>query len=246
MSASRETIKNTFLLALDPDVFELLAPHLEPVALPMRMILVQENKQIEYVYFPESGIASIVALTPEREMIEAGVFGYEGCSNFIINPGSDRVPMRTFMQVTGEGWRIAGEHYARVLHASQSFTDRVLSYEQYKAIQFAYTAISHGSYNLPERLARWILMYQDRVGDNFPITHDFLATMLAVRRAGVTEAIHHLEGHRAIKATRARIEVLDRGRLLDLANGSYGVPEQHYDRLILQITRPLRIELQSE
>src|SRR3954447_11509813 len=134
MSAARNSIKNTFLLSLDPDVFELLAADLEPIDLPARMTLVQENRQIENVYFPESGFCSIVALTPEREMIETGIFGYEGCSNFVLSPGGDRVPLRTFVKIAGAGWKIAAKPYARALKRTESLMDLVLRYEQYKAI----------------------------------------------------------------------------------------------------------------
>jgi hypothetical protein len=107
-----------------------------------------------------------------------------------------------------------------------------MRYEQYKAVQFAYTTLSVGSYTIPERLARWVLMTQDRVGDSFPVTHDYLADTLAVRRAGVTEGIQKLEGLRLIKARRSNLSVLDREGLISFANGSYGVPEALYERLI--------------
>lgn len=89
--------------------FALLSAHLVQVDLPRRMILIEENRPVEYVYFPESGLASIVAFTPTREMAEVGAFGHEGSSNFVLNAGEDRVPLRTFMQISGDGWRIEAQ-----------------------------------------------------------------------------------------------------------------------------------------
>jgi CRP-like cAMP-binding protein len=231
-------VKNSFLRALSPGDYQLIAEHLVPVALPRRMNLIEENRIIEKVYFPESGLASIVALTPEREMIEVGIFGFEGFSDFVSDTGENRVPLRTFMQIGGAGWQVDAVPYARALRASDTFMSLVMHYEQYKTTQFAYTALSVGSYTIPERLARWMLMLQDRVGDTFLITHEYLAMMLAVRRAGVTEGVQKLEGERLIKTSRGNVAVLDRDGLRSLANGSYGVPEALYERLIGPMKRP--------
>jgi CRP-like cAMP-binding protein len=232
MRAVKATIQNCFLRALTDADFALLSPHLTQVDLPRRMKLIEEQKVIDHVYFPESGLASIVALTPEREMSEVGAFGYEGSSNFVLNPGEDRVPLRTFMQISGAGWRIDAKPFAEALRGSVTFMSAVMRYEQYKATQFAYTSLSIGSYTIPERLARWILMTQDRVGDTFPITHEYLAMMLAVRRSGVTEGLQKLEGELFIKARRGNLSVTNREGLLEFAGGSYGVPEALYERVI--------------
>jgi CRP-like cAMP-binding protein len=225
-------IRNRFLRALSPEDYRLFAEYLVPVALPRRMNLIEENRPIERVFFPEGGLASIVALTPDREMIEVGIFGFEGLSDFVLRPGEDRVPLRTFMQIEGAGWQVDAAPYAHALHTSDTFMSAVMRYEQYKAVQFAYTALSNGSYTLLERLARWILMTQDRVGDEIHITHEYLAMMLAVRRAGVTESVHLLEGQHLIRATRGTVTVIDRDGLKAMADGSYGVPEALYERLI--------------
>jgi CRP-like cAMP-binding protein len=233
----QSALRNSFLRALSPGDYQLIAEYLVPVALPRRMNLIEENRVIEKVYFPESGLASIVALTPDREMIEVGAFGFEGSSNFVLNAGSDRIPLRTFMQIAGAGWQVDAIPYANAMHASDTFMSLVMRYEQYKALQFAYTALANGSYTIPERLARWVLVTQDRVGDEITITHDYLAMMLAVRRAGVTEGIQKLEGEKLIKATRGTIKITNRDGLLALSNGSYGVPEAFYQRHIGPMTR---------
>jgi CRP-like cAMP-binding protein len=111
--------------------------------------------------------------------------------------------------------------------------DVVLRYQQTMIVQASYTALSHGSFNIEERLARWLLMCFDRSkGADLPLVHEFIALMLAVRRSGVTTAIHVLEGNHAIKATRGSIQLRDREKLEELASGSYGDPESEYARLM--------------
>jgi hypothetical protein len=109
----------------------------------------------------------------------------------------------------------------------------LLRYSQAFMIQTAHTALANGRAKLEERLARWLLMAHDRVnGDEVPLVHEFLALMLGVRRAGVTVALHMLEGQALIRASRGKIVVLDRQGLEEAANGLYGVPEREYERLM--------------
>ncbi|MCU1326786.1 MAG: hypothetical protein JWN34_2156 [Bryobacterales bacterium] len=237
MATPQSEIKNSFLRALSPSDYKLLAEYLVPVALPRRMNLIVENHVIERVFFPESGLASIVALTPDREMIEVGVFGFEGLSDFVLDPGKDQIPLRTFMQIDGAGWQVETIPYANAMQASATLRAAITRYEQYRAMQFAYSCLASGSFSIIERLSRWLLMCQDRVGDDIRITHDYLATMLAVRRAGVTEAVQFLEGEYLIKASRGAIRVINREGLIVSAAGSFGQPEALYVRLIGPMTR---------
>jgi CRP-like cAMP-binding protein len=108
-----------------------------------------------------------------------------------------------------------------------------LRYVEAFQVQVAHTALSHGSYTIEERLARWLLMCHDRLdGDDLPLVHEFLALMLGVRRSGVTLALQILEGAGVIHAKRGLITVHDRAKLQEIAGGSYGVPEVEYRRLI--------------
>jgi CRP-like cAMP-binding protein len=114
----------------------------------------------------------------------------------------------------------------------------LLRFAQAFMVQASHTAISNGSAKLEERLARWLLMTHDRVdGDDLPLVHEFIARMLGVRRPGVTVALNSLERHGVIQTARAHITVIDRKRMVELANGTYGVPEQEYERLIGQPIR---------
>jgi CRP-like cAMP-binding protein len=117
----------------------------------------------------------------------------------------------------------------------------LLRYVHVFMMQASQTALANGRGRLSERLARWLLMWQDRLKTrHLTVTHEFLALLLGVRRQGVTLALHELEGQGLIRGTRNRITVVDREGLLGLANGFYGVPEVEYDRTILRRRAPQR------
>jgi CRP-like cAMP-binding protein len=118
------------------------------------------------------------------------------------------------------------------MKASASLQQVFLRFAQAFSIQVSQTALANGRYAVGERLARWLLMSQDRMGDKLSLTHEFLSTMLGVRRPGVTEALQQLEAVGAIRATRGTIEVRYRGKLEDCAGGCYGIPEAEYRRLM--------------
>ena len=116
---------------------------------------------------------------------------------------------------------------------SQSLRKLLLRFIQVQIVQTAQTAFINGTYNLEVRLARWLLMCQDRIdGDEFPVTRDFLSLMLGVQRSSTTIAVQALEGYRLIKAQRGRITIRDREKLIAVADGGYGLPEAEYARLI--------------
>jgi CRP-like cAMP-binding protein len=223
---------------LPQDDFDRLEGKLELVDLKMRQLLLTEKHVITHVYFPESGICSVLPVSKGREIIEAGLFGRDGMTDFVHTPGVDRAPLRIMVQADGQAWRVTAEDFARASESSISFLRLVLKYEQAMLVQVSHTALSHGGFTVPERLARWLLMSQDRIGDQLPLVHDFLALMLGVRRAGVTDNIHILEGHGAIKARRGMITITDRPTLMELAEGSYGQAEAEYERLIGPFGRP--------
>lgn len=225
--------RNRLLSILPPADFDRLRPNLERLTLAFKEVLEEPNEPIESVYFLEPGVGSIVAVTAGGERLEVGIFGPEGMSGLAVVQGSDRSPHETFIQVPGEAIRISAPALREALQESASLRDVLLRYAQAFAIQVAFTALANGRYGLDERLARWLLMCHDRVdGDAFPITHEFLALMLGVRRAGVTTAVQSLETLNIVKSSRGRIEILDRSELLKQARGSYGVPEAEYERLI--------------
>lgn len=146
--------------------------------------------------------------------------------------GVETSPHFAFMQVTGTALRIPAEDLRRLMDHSATLRIVLLRFIHVFMVQIASSALSDGRFTIVQRLARWLLMCHDRVGNPMPLTHDFLALMLGVRCPGVTDTIHILEGEHLIKATRGCVEVRDRQGLIALAAGSYGLPEAEYRRLI--------------
>ncbi len=139
--------------------------------------------------------------------------------------------------IAGPALRIEPQNLRQALQRSPSLHSLLLRYVQAFTIQTAHTALSNGSHKIEERLARWLLMCHDRLDeDDLPLTHEFIALMLGVRRAGVTEALNILEGRGIIRAGRGNIVVLQRTKLEKAAGDSYGVPEAEYRRLIGPLT----------
>ena len=223
---------NQLLSSLKADDLALLRPGLRPVELPLMTVLEEAGEPIKDVYFFESGFASVV--TGEKVPIEIGLIGREGMSGVSIVLHDDRSVNRTFMQAGGTALAMSADRLRTALLDSPSLQSSLLRYAHAFTVQTSQTALVNGRAKLEARLARWLLMAHDRFDQNdFPFTHQFIAMMLGVRRAGVTDALHILEGRRLIKARRGQITVVNRKGLEALADPSYGVPEAEYARLIL-------------
>jgi CRP-like cAMP-binding protein len=225
--------RNLLLAAMVRSDADLLKPDLEPIELEMRFSMERSQIPIHHVYFPDSGIASTVAVADQDRRLETGLFGREGMSGLAVVLGSDRSPHETFVQIAGLGQRIASEALRRAMRKSPTLSRLLLSYMLASTVQSAQTTVANGKAGLEVRLARWLLMCHDRVeGDQLFLTHDLMAVMLGVRRAGVTGALHALKGDLLVSATRGSIIIEDRRGLEDKAGGYYGSPEAEYSRLI--------------
>jgi CRP-like cAMP-binding protein len=230
-SASHRS-RNHLLSVLSPADFRLLEPNLEATELGLRRVLEHANKPIKQVYFMEAGIASVVTGSGSPRQIEVGIVGREGMTGISVVMGDNRWPHQTYMQVAGRGQRMKADDLRRAMEKSSSLRDCFLHFVQAFMLQTAHTATSNGRANIEQRLARWLLMAHDRVsGNELPLTHEFLALMLCVRRAGVTVAIQSLENSRLLSAKRGLIVIIDRAGLKAVAAGFYGVPEAEYRRL---------------
>ncbi|HSS13524.1 MAG TPA: Crp/Fnr family transcriptional regulator, partial [Rhizomicrobium sp.] len=165
--------------------------------------------------------------------IEVSVVGKEGMTGISLLLGSQQAMHETFIQAAGNGWRIEAEKLRAAFDKSATLHLTMLRYGHVLVTQMTYTALANGRYRLEERLARWLLMAHDRAEiDTVLLTHEFLSTMLGVRRPGVTNALNLLEKRGVIEARRGAILVKDRSALEEAANGSYGAPEADYRRLI--------------
>jgi CRP-like cAMP-binding protein len=233
MTMSDPSLRNRLLAALPKADLDLLRPLLEEVPLDLRQVLEASGKPIPYVYFLRSGLASVIAHTRHDRQIEVGVVGFEGMTGLSIVLGDDRSSNETLIQAPGSGLRLSSEDLRRAMAASPGLRSVLMRYVSAFFAQASQTALANGRAKLEERLARWILMSYDRfAGNDLTITHEFLAIMLGVRRPGVTIGLHFLEGKGLIRSTRGLIAVLDRDGLVEQANGSYGIPEAEYERLL--------------
>jgi CRP-like cAMP-binding protein len=228
----RSDVRNRLLAALAPDDRAALQPHLEPVKVELRQVLIEPGKPIEHVYFHETGYTSMTT-SGGGAKIEVGIIGREGMVGVFVALGVRSVPFELFVQAAGEGFRMRSDALEAVLDARPTVRLLLMRYAHVMGVQTTGTAFANAEHTVEARLARWLLMCHDRLdGDDITITHDFMSMMLGVRRAGVTTATHVLEGNGLIRAKRGVITVLNREKLEELADNSYGLPEAEYERLI--------------
>jgi CRP-like cAMP-binding protein len=224
---------NRLLASLATNDLALLVPHFKSVLLDLRKSLEKPNRRIDAVYFPESGFVSVVAIQSGGKQVEVGLIGREGMTGSPVVFGNHRSPHATYVQSAGSGQRITSTALRKAMQASPSLRDSLLKYVQAFGVQTTHTAICNAHSRIDQRLARWLLMAQDRTGsDALPLTHEFMALMLGVRRAGVTEALNALRKQGLIAYARGAITVRDRKGMERKAGETYGTPESEYRRLI--------------
>ena len=235
MSQSSQTYSTNILLnSLSAADLALLQPHLARLPIKREEVLVTANQPIARVYFPESGVASIVAAIGSNRPTEVGIFGREGVSATCLLLGSDRSPHQTFIQVgDGVALRIDTGPYLDAIRRSETLRTSLLRFVQAMLVQAAQSTATNAYHRIESRLARWLLMCHDRVdGDEIPLTHEFIGMMIAPERSGVTVSLHILEGAGMIHSKRGRVIIRDRDKLEELAGDSYGVPEAEYRHMI--------------
>ena len=231
--AVRSPKGNILLQALSSSDRNLLTPHLSSVDFEVRDTLERPNRRIDDVCFPQTGVLSVVAEHPNGRRIEIGLVGREGMTGTAVVLGGDRSPHSTYFQIAGEGYRMPAAALREAMRQSSSLRAVLMKYVQAFMVQTAHTAIANARATLVERLARWLLMAHDRVrGDALNLTHEFLSLMMAVRRAGVTEALQALEGRNLIVCGRREITLLNRKGIEKIAGHFYGTPEAEYRRLM--------------
>lgn len=226
------SVRNQLLLGLSKADRAFLWPHLEPTTLELGAPIEKANTAIRFVYFPDDGIISLVARSTENQ-IEAALIGREGMSGTAVVLGNHRSPHDAFAHLPGNAHRISAKKLRAALDARRALRQRLQRFAQVLTVQISHTAFANGTARIEERLARWLLMVQDRQDDDeIHLTHEAIASMLGVRRSGVTDALHTLEGRGLVRANRGVVIVVNRKSLIALAKKTYGVPEAEYRRLI--------------
>jgi CRP-like cAMP-binding protein len=219
---------NRVLARLSRADFALLKPHLEPVDLPVLTPLEAGNSRIDAVYFIEQGFASVVANGPGKRDIEVGLIGREGMTGLAIVLGHDRCRNDTYIQVAGAGQCISADILRQAIVQSVSLHHSLLRCAHVFLVQTTETAVANGRSKNEERLARWLLMADDRIdGGEVPLTHKLLGIMLGVQRPAVTVALKVLEREGLVKAGQRVITIRNRKGLIKFAKGAYVQPENH-------------------
>jgi CRP-like cAMP-binding protein len=231
--SSKYTGRNELLKRLSQGDYYLLAPHLVELDLPLRKYLERRGRAISAAYFPENGIASVVANGRVGAGVEVGLVGRDGMSGVAALLGADRATNDTYMQIAGDGQCIKISDLKRRVKESDSLQRALLKYSHAFNVQVTHTAMINARNKIEERLARWLLAAHDRLdGNDLPLTHEFLATMLGVRRPGVTVALHALQQDGLIQPGRGSVTIIDRKGLERAANGAYGTGEAELGRLL--------------
>ena len=227
---SAGSFANRLLQCLSPATIDALRPHMSLVPLVPHRAVIMADTETKRVYFPESGILSLV-LGPRTAPVEVAHVGSEGVAGAWALLDSES-PFDVIVHSSGFAIGIDMDRFIEAVGSDTAARDLMARFQHVLSIQIACGAVANASDKLEARLARWLLMCADRIGPRLSVVHEFASLMLNVRRAGVTTAIHVLEGEHTIRAARSNIEIIDRERLKSLASAVYGIPERAYDRLI--------------
>jgi CRP-like cAMP-binding protein len=235
MSPAVESIhefRNQILASLSKGEMARLTPHLSPIPLPVGRSLLNVGENIDYAYFLETGMASVVVAMSNGTMVESGITGNDGLVGFNVLLGSKSTPTRTFMQIPGEGYRIKVQYLCEEYERQGKLHKQINIYFQAHLVQTAQTAACNRLHDIAERLARWLLMCRDRMeSDTFPITHEFLGHMLGTPRSTVTLAAGILQKAELIHYSRGKVNILNRKGLEKAACECYRTIRNEYDRL---------------
>jgi CRP-like cAMP-binding protein len=232
MELTTRSHKNLVLIAMSAPDIARLEPHLSLVDLPKGRTLQEANEAVETVYFLEDGICSIVATMSSGGTVEVGIVGRSGFVGFPAVLGTGQSPNRCFMQIPGHGFRIKSKILTEMCEESTTLRRLLLRSVQGLLVQTAQTAACNRVHDLHERLARWLLMCNDRGhGDGVVITQEFLAMMLGTRRSSVTVAARVLQRAGLITYTRGHVTIEDLAGLKEASCECYQVVHDEYVRL---------------
>ena len=226
---SGKAIRNVLLLSISDSEFELIRPYLELIDLPHHFVMHEPGEKLDFVYFLNEGMASLVVTTKDGRSVEVGVVGREGMVGTSLAVGLNRGAYRAIMQISGSGLRVSADALQSLLSTGSELWLKLSRYVLVQGLQVAQVAACNRLHGLKERLARWLLMCQDRVdSDQLSLTQDFLAQMLGTGRPSVTLAAGELEQAGLIENRRGGIRVVNRKGMEQVACECYDVI-QHFN-----------------
>jgi CRP-like cAMP-binding protein len=205
----------------------------EPVDLALGEVLGEVGTPTRHVYFPTIGFISLVTTIKGRPTLEVGMVGREGMLGTQLVLGVETAPLHAVVQGAGAAWRVGASEFSRELARSAALQRRLNRYVYVTMAQLASSASCLRFHQIGPRLARWLLMTQDRAhSDNFRLTHEFLAYMLGVRRVGITTAASLLQRDGLIHYRRGEMQVLNRRGLKAAACSCYAADREAYVSLM--------------
>jgi CRP-like cAMP-binding protein len=232
-TASPREPGNLILAFLPTDERERLRPKLQPLELQQGAVLYEASTPVDQVYFLDEGMISVVSIMQNGDTIEVGTIGKEGMAGLSVVLGVQTVPYRHIVQVAGKARRMSAAGLAAELGADRLLPRLLNRYHAAFNTQVMQGMACNGLHSVVQRCCRWLLTTQDRVGSReLNITHEFLAQMLGVRRASVTEVLRPLQNDGLIHASRGKVVILDSKRLADASCECYGVIRSEYRRLL--------------
>lgn len=224
--------QNRILASLPAEEFERISSHLVEVSLPLGEIIYQPEQKIEFVYFPENSLVSLLAVLEDGETVEAGVIGYEGFVGVPVVLGVQSGTTQALIQGAGDAQRIKSQALRSLINDGGQLQSLLLRFTHTLFTQIAQTAACNRAHDLNQRLARWLLLSHDRLRkEEFILTHEFLSRMLGTRRAGVSVAANGLRQGGLIDYTRGRVRIKNRKGLEQAACECYGIVKAEYDAL---------------
>ncbi len=223
-NTSGKPVSNIILLSISDDDYSSLRPHLEYVNLPNHLVLHQAGAKLEFAFFPNRGLISLVVVMKDGKTAEAGIVGNEGFTGTLATVGLSRSTLQAVVQITGDGFRVEVGALQDILESTPDLRFMLNRYAAIRGMQVAQTAACNRLHDIEQRLARWLLMTQDRVDSaELLITHDFLATMLGTDRPTVSVAAAVLQKKKLIEYTRGAVKIVNRKKLEASACECYGV-----------------------
>jgi CRP-like cAMP-binding protein len=228
----RAEYRNRILFSLPLAEIARLQANLEPIVLPQSMDLLTPHANVLYAYFLEEGMASIVVTMRDGTSVEVGIVGREGLVGLPVLFSTGQIPTHTFMQIGGSGFRIKAQHLKAEFDRSGKLRETCGRYFQSHLVQVSTTAACNRVHKIDARLARWLLLCQDRTTlKMLPLTHEFLAQMLGTGRATVSLAAEILQRSKLIAYSRGKVDILDRRGLEGAACECYQVIRKEDARL---------------
>jgi len=221
-------VSNKILLSITDNEYNTVRPHLEYVRLPHHQVLHEAGVRLEFAYFLNRGLISLVVVMKDGKTAEAGVVGNESFTGTPAVVGLSRGPLRAVVQITGDGFRVKVGALQDTLESTPRLHMMLNRCAVIRGMQVAQTAACNRLHDIGQRLARWLLLAQDRVDSGLlPITHDFLATMLGTDRPSVSLAAGVMQKKKLIEYTRGAVKIVNRKKLEDFACECYGVIRQY-------------------